>query len=153
MQKLAGVSAFAFLIYVLFALCLPPASSQFSAQTPIQESPHPWLVSAQESDIDRLFSRPPGSPGYAVAIIKDGVFAFAKGYGLADLDDGIPISTDTSFHLASLSKQFTAAAIALLILDHKIALADPVSKYTPGAAKYGNGLRIEHLIYMTSGLH
>jgi CubicO group peptidase (beta-lactamase class C family) len=78
---------------------------------------------------------------------------FAKGYGLANLDDGIPITRMTSFHLASLSKQFTAAAIALLILDHKIALSDPVAKYLPEVSKYGNGLRIEHLVYMTSGLH
>ena len=77
----------------------------------------------------------------------------SRGYGLANLDDGIPITPETSFHLASLSKQFTGAAIALLILDNKIALSDPVSKYIPEAAKYGEGLRVEHLVYMTSGLH
>jgi len=55
-----------------------------------------------------------------VAIIKDGEPALAKGYGLANLDDDIPITPETSFHLASISKQFTAAAVALLILDHKI---------------------------------
>jgi CubicO group peptidase (beta-lactamase class C family) len=153
MQKLAGVSGFAIPACALLALCFPLVSDPLSAQTPIQKGSHRWLAPTQETDIDRLFSRPPGSPGYAVAVIKDGEFAFAKGYGLANLDDGIPISIDTSFHLASLSKQFTAAAIALLILDHKIALADPVSMYIPGVAKYGNGLRIEHLLYMTSGLH
>jgi CubicO group peptidase (beta-lactamase class C family) len=153
MQKRAGISVFAIPAFALFALYPPPVSAQRFAQESTQESLHPWLVPAQKSEIDQLFSLPSGSPGYAVAVIKDGEFAFAKGYGLADLDDGVPISTNTSFHLASLSKQFTAAAIALLILDHKIALADPVSKYIPGVAKYGNGLRIEHLIYMTSGLH
>jgi CubicO group peptidase (beta-lactamase class C family) len=111
------------------------------------------LDSVQEDAVNSLFSRPPDSPGYAVAIMKDGQFAFAKGYGLANLDDKVPITADTSFHLASVSKQFTAAAIALLILDGKIALSDPVAKYLPEVAKYGNGLRIEHLIYMTSGLH
>jgi CubicO group peptidase (beta-lactamase class C family) len=111
-----------------------------------------WLDSSQELVVDQVFSRPPHSPGYAVALIKDGKFALSKGYGLANLDDGVPITPETSFHLASLSKQFTAAAIALLILDHKIALSDPVAKYLPEAAKYGNGLRIEHLLYMTSGL-
>jgi CubicO group peptidase (beta-lactamase class C family) len=88
-----------------------------------------------------------------VAIIKGGDFALSRGYGLANLDDGIPITPETSFHLASLSKQFTGAAIALMILEHKIALTDPVSKYIPEVAKYGDGLRIEHLVYMTSGLH
>jgi CubicO group peptidase (beta-lactamase class C family) len=88
-----------------------------------------------------------------VALIKDGQFAFVKGYGLANLDDRIPITPETSFHLASLSKQFTAAAVALLILDDKIALSDPVARYLPEISKYGDGLRIEHLLYMTSGLH
>jgi CubicO group peptidase (beta-lactamase class C family) len=117
------------------------------------ESGNSWLDGSQQGAIDRLFSRSPNSPGYALAIIRDGAFAFAKGYGLANLDDGIPITPETSFHLASVSKQFTAAAVALLILDHKIALTDPVAKYIPETAKYGGGLRIEHLIYMTSGLH
>lgn len=118
-----------------------------------QEHPRRWLNPDQESAIDQLFSRPSDSPGYAVALIKDSDFVFAKGYGLANLDDNILITPETSFHLASLSKQFTAAAVALLILDHKIALSDPVARYLPEVAKYGNGLRIEHLVYMTSGLH
>ena len=117
-----------------------------------QEQPAQWITFAQEAAIDQLFFRPPGSPGYAVALIKDGHFVLSKGYGLANLDNGIPITPETSFHLASLSKQFTGAAIALLVLDHKIALSDPVTKYVPEVAKY-DGLRIEHLVYMTSGLH
>ena len=83
-----------------------------------------WLSAAQRAEIDRLFARPPKSPGYAVAMIKDGEFALRKGFGLANPDDGIPITPETSFHLASLSKQFTGAAVALLILKHKIALSD-----------------------------
>jgi len=69
MQKLAGVSAFGVPACVLFTLCLSPVSAQLSAQTAIQDGSRPWLVPAQETDIDRLFSRPPGSPGYAVAVI------------------------------------------------------------------------------------
>ncbi len=135
-------SVFAQLIYV-----------QAMAPQDKQIHPHPWLDSKQELAIDRIFSPAPNSPGYAVALIKNGEFALAKGYGLANLDDNIPITPETSFHLASLSKQFTGAAIALLVLDGKIALSDPVAKYLPEVAKYGNGLRIEHLVYMTSGLH
>jgi CubicO group peptidase (beta-lactamase class C family) len=76
-----------------------------------------------------------------------------RGYGLANLEDRVPITPDTVFHLASLSKQFTASAIALLILDHKLSLDDPVARYIPETAKYGPDLRIKHLVYMTSGLH
>src|SRR5208282_1827755 len=81
------------------------------------------------ASLDASFAVPQGSPGYAVAVIKDGRFVYRKGFGLANLDDAVPITPETSFHLASVSKQFTAAAVALLLLDHKIALSDPVSKY------------------------
>src|ERR1700733_8631327 len=114
-----------------------------------------WITATTEAKIDKVFAEyaRPDSPGYVLGLMKDGELVFAKGYGQANLDDGIPITPHTAFHLASLSKQFTGAAIALLILEHKIALTDPVSKYIPEAAKYGDGLRIEHLVYMTSGLH
>lgn len=105
-------------------------------------------IDAMFSDVTKI-----DSPGYALGVIKDGHLIFAKGYGIANLEDRVPITPDTVFHLASLSKQFTAAAIALLILDHKLSLDDPVSRYIPEAAKYGANLRIKHLIYMTSGLH
>jgi CubicO group peptidase (beta-lactamase class C family) len=118
-----------------------------------------WAKSAAHqirdpATIDDVFSDVGSSaPGYAVGIIKDGHTLVAKGYGLANLEDRVPITSDTVFHLASLSKQFTASAVALLILDHKIALEDRVSQYIPETAKYGPSLRVEHLVYMTSGLH
>jgi CubicO group peptidase (beta-lactamase class C family) len=123
-------------------------TADFRAKNPMArktETPGPWLDAGQEFAIDRLFARPSGAPGYAVALIEDGEFVFAKGYGLANLDDNIPITPWTSFHLALLSKQFTAAAVALLILDHKIALSDPVAKYPSEVSKYGDALRIAHL--------
>jgi CubicO group peptidase (beta-lactamase class C family) len=89
--------------YAISAQTAPPSGKR--------EHPEPWLDPVRESAIDRLFSRPPNSRGYAVALIKDDEFVFANGYGLANLDDGIPITRMTSFHLASLSKQFTAAGL------------------------------------------
>jgi CubicO group peptidase (beta-lactamase class C family) len=143
-------------------LALLPVVTGYSQKSLVAQTTVPALFKQAEASelepqqraaIDHLFVRPPGAPGYAVAVIHDGAFAFARGYGLANLDDEVPITPQTSFHLASLSKQFTGAAIALLLLEHKIDLTDPVSKYIPEAAKYGDKLRIEHLVYMTSGLH
>lgn len=135
-------------VYLVFCLSVIAAHAQSNPQDQ-------WLSSSQRAAIDKVFAGyiHNDTPGYALAVIHDGAFAYAKGYGMANLDDAVPITPETSFHLASVSKQFTAAAIALLILDGKIALSDRVAKYIPQAAKYGDGLRIEHLVYMTSGLH
>jgi CubicO group peptidase (beta-lactamase class C family) len=145
------------MIFVLLAvtpgLSMLASLAQDASPTLAGPAARAWLNDTQQGEIGRLFARPENAPGYAVAIIRDGSFALSKGYGLANLDDSIPITPETSFHLASVSKQFTAAAIALLILGHKISLTDPVAKYIPETAKYGDGLRIEHLVYMTSGLH
>jgi CubicO group peptidase (beta-lactamase class C family) len=153
MRRFCRLPACGLLLVGFASVCVSPIFAQKVPPSGKQQHTSPWLEAVQESAIDQLFSRPPDSPGYAVAFIKDGEFVFVKGYGLANLDDNIPITPETSFHLASLSKQFTAAAVALLVLDHKIALSDPVAKYLPEVSKYGDGLRIEHLVYMTSGLH
>lgn len=129
--------------------CDTTSAQPQAASAPVEGN---WLRSETLSALDSLFAQPNGAPGYAVGVIKDGRFVYRKGFGLANLDDEVPITPDTSFHLASISKQFTAAAIALLVLDHKISLTDAVSKYVPEAAKFGPNLRIEHLVYMTSGL-
>lgn len=140
-------------LVVAAGVCVLTSFAQDAYPAVVDPAGRAWLSTSQQTEIDHLFARPVNAPGYAVAIIRDGGFALAKGYGLANLDDGVPITPETSFHLASVSKQFTAAAIALLILDHKISLTDSVAKYIPETTKYGDGLRIEHLVYMTSGLH
>ncbi len=106
------------------------------------------------SRIDEVFAPfdHDGSPGYALGVVKDGQLIFSRGYGRANIDYNVSITSGTSFHLASLSKQFTAAAIALLILDGKLTLETPVATYFPEVARYHADLRIKHLIYFTSGL-
>jgi len=128
-------------------------ASMYAQSTSTQKNA--WLSTQVQTKIDAIFAAyaRPDTPGYALGLLKDGELVYARGYGQANLDDQIPITPQTSFHLASVSKQFTGAAVALLILDGKLSLEDPVSKYIPEAAKYGDNLRIKHLVYMTSGLH
>jgi len=112
------------------------------------------LSEADTSQVSAIFAPfdHDGSPGYAVGVVKNGKLVFARGFGRADLDHNVPITARTSFHLASLSKQFIAAGIALLILDRKLSLDSPVEKFFPEVKKYGADLQIKHLIYFTSGL-
>ncbi|WP_075343941.1 serine hydrolase domain-containing protein [Tenacibaculum agarivorans] len=104
--------------------------------------------------IDSLFSEFDNlnSPGYAIGISKNGKTLYKKGYGAANLDYNIPITPNSAFSIASVSKQFTAACIALLILENKISLETPASNYIPELKKYADTIRIKHLIYNTSGI-
>ncbi|MEM9836717.1 MAG: serine hydrolase [Bacteroidota bacterium] len=112
------------------------------------------IPAATAQKIDALFSHvTETSPGYMVGVIKDTDFLFQKGYGAANLEYGIPISATSAFNVASLSKQFTAACVALLILDGKVSLDDPIKKYLPQFPKYKQEIRLKHLIYMTSGIN
>ncbi|MDN5286221.1 MAG: penicillin-binding protein [Mucilaginibacter sp.] len=103
--------------------------------------------------IDSLFAKYNSqTPGVAVAIIKDGQIIFKKGYGMANLENDIPITPQTVFHIASVSKQFTAFAIYLLESQGKISLDDDVRKYIPELPDYGTPIKIRHLLAHTSGL-
>jgi CubicO group peptidase (beta-lactamase class C family) len=102
--------------------------------------------------IDQLFARfTPSSPGCAVAVYQNGRVRFARGYGAANIEYGVPITPETPFITGSLSKQFTAAAIALLVEQHRISPSDDVRKYLPELPDYGKPITIDHLVHHTSG--
>ena len=105
-------------------------------------------------EIDGVFSRwdRDDSPGCALAVVRAGAIVHARGYGMADLEHGIPITPGSVFHAASLSKQFTAASIVLLLLRGAISLDDPVRMYVPELPLVGRDITIRHLIHHTSGL-
>jgi CubicO group peptidase (beta-lactamase class C family) len=104
--------------------------------------------------VDKVFAQWDStvSPGCALSVIKDGQVIYKRGYGMADLDHDIPIRPETVFHVASISKQFTAAAIILLAQEGKISLDDDVRKYIPELPDFGPRITIRHLIHHTSGL-
>jgi CubicO group peptidase (beta-lactamase class C family) len=114
-------------------------------------------VSSQYNDaakrIDSLFaSYNANTPGAAVAVIRDGKVIFSKGYGMADLEHNIPVTTKTVFNIASVSKQFTAFAIHLLQSEGKISFEDDVRRYITELPDYGTTIKIKHLLAHTSGL-
>jgi CubicO group peptidase (beta-lactamase class C family) len=114
------------------------------------------VASAQSANarIDSMFARwhTPESPGAAVLVVQDGKVLHAKGYGMANLEYGVPISTSTVFDIASVSKQFGAMAIALLEADGRIAMDDDVRKYIPELHDFGQRITIRHLVHHTSGI-
>lgn len=94
----------------------------------------------------------PNSPGASVAVIDRGKIVFAKGYGAANLEYGIPITPETIFHVASVSKQFTAMAVVLLESDGKLSINDDIRKYLPELPDYGYKITIRNLLNHTSGI-
>ncbi|SFE97854.1 CubicO group peptidase, beta-lactamase class C family [Chitinophaga sp. CF118] len=103
--------------------------------------------------VDSLFaSYNSHTPGAAVAIVKDGKVVFQKGYGMADLDHDIPITPQTVFNIASVSKQFTAFAIYLLASEGRISLEDDIRKYITELPDYHTVIKVKHLLGHTSGL-
>jgi len=85
-------------------------------------------------------------------VIRDGRLAYGKGYGLANLDWGVPIGTSTVFDIASVSKQFTATAVALLDMDGVLSLDDDVRRWVPELPDYGSTINLRHLLNHTGGL-
>ncbi|NOR46398.1 MAG: serine hydrolase [Candidatus Delongbacteria bacterium] len=112
------------------------------------------LSSEQENQIDAIFSQynSNSSPGCSVAVIKDGQFAYKKSFGMADLGNDIPFTSDSKCELSSVSKQFTATCIALLSFEGKLDFDDDVRKYLPQLPDYGKTITIRHLLHHTSGI-
>ncbi len=94
----------------------------------------------------------PGTPGVSVAVIQHGKPAYEKGFGLANLEYDIPVTPQTIYHVASVSKQFTAMALVLLEEDGKLSLEDDVHKYLPELPDYGHPVTIRQLLQHTSGI-
>jgi CubicO group peptidase (beta-lactamase class C family) len=88
--------------------------------------------------VDQIFEHFNAStPGAAVAVVKDGKLLLAKGYGMANLEYDIPITEHTVFHVASVSKQFTAFSVYLLASQGKLKLTDNVREYIPELPNFG----------------
>ena len=93
-----------------------------------------------------------GEPGLAVLVRQDGKTVFARGYGVRDLRSRARVDPATSFRLASVTKQFTAMAVMLLVRDGKLRYEDALTDVFPAFPAYGRAITIRHLLTHTSGL-
>jgi CubicO group peptidase (beta-lactamase class C family) len=92
------------------------------------------------------------SLGAAVLVMRNGQVVHARGYGMANLEHGVPIGTGTVFDVASVSKQFAAFAIAVMADEGALDLDDDVRRHIPELPDFGHTIRIRHLVHHTSGL-
>src|SRR4029077_9053188 len=104
--------------------------------------------------VDEVFSdlTKSGSPGCALGVYRDGKIIYAKGYGLANIEENVAITPQSVFDIGSTSKQFTAASILLLEKQGKLSVNDDVRKFIHELPAYGQQITILQLLNHTSGL-
>ena len=111
----------------------------------------PFAASA--ADFEGLFKgHTLEEPGCAVGVARQGQPIKYGTFGSADLEHAVPVTTDTIMEAGSVSKQFTATSILMLVEDGKIKLTDDIRKYLPEMPDYGTPITINHLLTHTSGL-
>jgi CubicO group peptidase (beta-lactamase class C family) len=91
-------------------------------------------------------------PGLSLAVVRDGKIIKAKGYGFANLEWSVPVTTETVFQSGSVGKQFTATAVMMLVEDGKISLEDKISQYLEDTPEAWKDITIHHLLTHTSGI-
>lgn len=106
-----------------------------------------------QSSIDTLMRDYQGAvPGASVLVLRDGVAVVRRGMGLANMERMIEATSSSNYRLASITKQFTAASILLLVEDGKLKLDDPIGKWLPGLPAVTSPITIHHLLTHSSGL-
>ncbi len=129
------------LLPVLLALATASASPQATAADTKAK------VDAIFRDVDRS-----DTPGCALGVYRDGEIAYARGYGMANLELSVGNTPETVFDIGSVSKQFTAMAIHLLAREGKLSLDDDIRKWVPEIPSYGKTVTLRHLLHHTGGL-
>lgn len=114
----------------------------------------PGCRPGKNKQIDQLVNSYDGAavPGAAVMVIKNGKILAKKTYGLANLEEKIPVHSGTNFRLASVTRQFTAMGIMMLVERGKMAFDDSLRKFFPGFPDYASNITIRHLLQHTGGL-
>src|SRR5438093_13369188 len=128
-------------VITVASLCFVAACNRSSAES-------------TSSRVDKLFAEwnRPDSPGCSVGVSRNGSPAYEHGYGMANLELRVPITPASVFHVASISKQFTAMSILLLAARGQLSIDDDVSKYIPEWANREHHVTIRDLLTHTSGV-
>ena len=107
-----------------------------------------------DAAVDAIFAAwdRPGSPGCALAVAQDGELVYSRGYGYANLDHDIPITSHTVFDVASITKQFVGAILNMLALEGKLSLDDDIRQWLPELPEYEWPITLRHMLHHTSGL-
>jgi CubicO group peptidase (beta-lactamase class C family) len=139
----------ALVVTLLMGLATPAV-----AQVPTSARAPEATRAPEAARVDSLFGAwlQPGSPGAAVAVLRDGEIVLERGYGSAQLEHGVPITPATIFHVASVTKQFTTFAVALLASRGALSLDDDVRDHIPELPDLGHRITLRHLIHHTSGI-
>jgi CubicO group peptidase (beta-lactamase class C family) len=143
----------------LLALACTARPAPKAAPLPVAPPPPPVVAlaaqpSPEEVAIDRIFADFQGAdrPGCVVGVERDGHPVLTKAYGVANLEDGRPNAAETIFEAASVSKQFTSAAVVLLARQGKLSLDDDVRKFLPELPAYPTPVTLRRMLTHTSGL-
>ena len=126
------------------------ACATLALQAPALGAAPPATASQIDAIVSTAFAA--DQPGAAVIVVLDGQVVYRKAVGMASLELGVPLQPDMVFRLGSLTKQFTATAVMLLVEQGKLGLKDPIDKYLPGYPMQGHLITVEHLLTHTSGI-
>lgn len=147
MQNLKPYSRSVIVCLFLFGL-LAGSHAATAAQTPRPSDAK--IAEAVNELLEKTYK--PDEPGAAVIVVRDGKTILRKGYGKANMELGVPIEPDMVFRIGSITKQFTAVSILMLVDQGKIALDDDITKFLPDYPTNGKKITIDHLLTHTSGI-
>lgn len=114
----------------------------------------PSAIRARHDDTAELFAEysAPSTPGASLVVARGDTILFARAFGLADVENGVPVTTATAFRLASVTKQLTAAAVLALVEGGELDLDAPLGELLPETPRYAGDVRVRHLLTHTSGI-
>nr|WP_119185098.1 serine hydrolase domain-containing protein [Mycobacterium decipiens] len=132
------------------ALLLGSCTGQHTTSTPATTTDTSNIKASSQRVLDDAINA--DEPGCSAAVGVEGKVVWTGVRGIANLATGAKITTDTVFDIASVSKQFTATAILLLVESGKLTLADPISQYLPELPQWAQTVTVEQLMHQTSGI-